>query len=251
MTIQTSCKIGESFSGAADTYEQYADIQNLLANELLEELKREKVFARDILDIGCGTGRLLLGLSKILPKAKIRGLDISSRMARITKDKGIPAVVADAQNLPFRREVFDLITSNATYQWIFNLKDAFSEACRVLKKEGVFIFNCFGHRTLCELRDCFNIRENLLPSKDGVYKNLKSANFSDIEIKVELRQKYFDSLESILYWLKKIGANRIFKRQPFLTPRKFKIASDFYSYNYGNNGKVYATFEVIMGRIKK
>lgn len=247
----TTVKIRDNFSRIAQTYELYADIQNLLADELLGQIRKEKLSVEDIIDIGCGTGRLLLGLSKIFPKAKIKGLDVSLEMARISRDRGIETVIADAEKLPFKKETFDLIISNATYQWIVNLDNAFREANRILKKNSSFIFTCFGPDTFCELRNCFGIGENFLPAKDFIYKGLKGAGFKNIEIKTDLRYKDFDSLRGILFWLKKIGGNHIHSIRPFLTPRKFMAAGDFYSRNYRNNGKVYATFEVIWVKAKK
>lgn len=247
----STAKIRDNFSRVAHEYEQYADIQGLLAERLWEEIKKEEISPDKILDIGCGTGSLLAGLSRHFSHAKVTGLDISQAMAGITKAKGIKVITADAQELPFDGKIFDLVISNTAYQWIINLNSAFKEVHRVLKDKGIFIFNCFGRRTFEELRDYFKIEEDGLPAKEAVYSELIKSGFSDIKIKVETESKYFDNLSDILRWLKNIGGNRFYSRPAFLTPHKLKTANDFYAHKYRHNGQVYATFEVIWVKTKK
>jgi malonyl-CoA O-methyltransferase len=244
-------KIKENFNRVADNYERYADIQSDVADELLRGLLKSRQSHKAILDIGCGTGKLTAELKRHFLGSRVFALDISQAMAKSAGNKGLSVLAADARYLPFSKEVFDLVISSAAYQWIFDLEKAFREVNKILEKDGIFTFSCFGEKTLCEVRRCFSINENLLPAEDCILKNLKGAGFRDIQIKIDLRQKDFGSLNSILYWLKNIGGNRINSPPPFLTPGKLKLANDFYQSNYRNNGSVYATFEVIWASGRK
>ncbi len=247
----STLKIKDNFSRAAHTYEQYADIQYSLAESLLQELKRENICPDSILDIGCGTGKFLAGMKKYFPDAVAAGIDISREMVSIAKGRCPDCLTADAQALPFKGETFDLIVSNAAYQWVKDLNAAFGEAYRVLRNGGAFIFSCFGRKTLGELRECFNIEENGFPEKDTLYRALSRGGFHNISIEADARRKYFDNLSGILYWLKNIGGNRFYSKPYFLTPGKLETLSDMYADKYGYDAKVYAGFEVFRVKARK
>lgn len=244
-------KIRDNFSQAAVYYERCADIQSALADELLEQLFAGGWRHQSVLDIGCGTGWLLRNFKRHSPGSRFFGLDVSLEMARLTAAKMVNVSVADAISLPFKNKSFDLVLANAVYQWVFDLGQAFKEVQRVLQKRGYLMFNCFGSKTLRELRCCFGIEENPLPTEELLEKSLVRAGFSDIEFKTGLRNKYFDNLVDILGWLKYIGANRISSYQPLLTAKKLARASHFYYSNYRSNGKVYASFEIFQVKAVK
>lgn len=235
----------------ASRYERYADIQDRLCEELLEKIKTQETKPRRCLDVGCGTAKLSAALQKYSLESKLIGLDINFEMIKAVKDKASRVLAADAKDIPFQEGVFDLVVSNAVYQWVRDLKKAFGEVKRILTEKGIFIFNCFGAGTLEELRNCFKIKDNFLPTKELIHRNLKETGFSNIELEDNLRYKYFDNLTGILYWLKNIGANHTYSNPPFLTPQKLNRLNGIYRRNYRYNGKVYASFEVIWVKAEK
>lgn len=73
-----------------------------------------------ILDVGCAKGYLMHDLKQYLPKAEIRGIDISSyckKKAISTVKKNIK--ICSCNKLPFKNNYFDLVISIST---IHNLK---------------------------------------------------------------------------------------------------------------------------------
>lgn len=99
-----------------------------------------------ILDVGAGTGRLAIKLHKL--GAKVTALDISPQMLSVLarKNKEVQTVVADADNLPFGAEAFDIVVAAFL---IVHLKDPtvfFSEAHRVLKDNGRFLVTNINQR---------------------------------------------------------------------------------------------------------
>ena len=244
-------KIKDNFSRSAMHYEKYADIQAKLAQELLEEVIGAGYKANEVLDIGCGTGWLLGELKRFLPQSRLWGLDISLEMARKTMAKIEDVLAADAAFLPFKDNALDLVLSNAVYQWVPDLEAAFKEAHRILKFGGCFMFNCFGAKTLRELRQCFGIEETFLPQADFIREALERSGFSCPEFKVRDCSRHFDNLADILSWLKYIGVNRINQHQGLLTPAQLAKADHFYRSNFRSNGQVYASFEVISVKVKK
>src|SRR3989339_1032894 len=244
-------KIRDNFSRSAAHYEKYADIQAKLAQELLEEIIGAGYTANEVLDIGCGTGWLLGQLKRFLPQSRLYGLDISLEMARQAGAKISRVLAADAAFLPFKDKALDLVLSNAVYQWVPDLRAAFKEAYRVLKSGGCFMFNCFGAKTLRELRQCFEIEKTFLPQADFIREALERSGFSCSEFKVRDCSRNFDHLTDILSCLKYIGVNRINQHKGFLTPARLAKADHFYRSNFRGNGQVYATFEVISVKVKK
>lgn len=98
---------------------------------------------KSVLDVGCGTGRLLLkGAGE---STAITGIDISAAMIDRAKEVGsgdgifhVPPVFlqGDAEDLPFEDETFDLVLSTCV---VFLLPDpsvALKEMHRVLKPGG-------------------------------------------------------------------------------------------------------------------
>lgn len=244
-------KIRDNFSRSAAHYEKYAGFQAKLAQELLEEVIGAGYAANEILDIGCGTGWLLTELKRFLPQSRLWGLDISLEMARKTKAKIEEVMTADAAFLPFKDNALNIVLSNAVYQWVPDLEAAFKEAYRILKPGGCFMFNCFGAKTLRELRQCFGIDKTFLPQADFIREALDGSGFLSYEFKVRDCNRHFDNLADILSWLKYIGVNRINQHQGLLTPAQLAKADHFYRSNFRGNGQVYATFEVITVKAEK
>jgi len=94
----------------------------------------------NILDIGSGTGNYSIWLAK--KGLKVTGLDQSQAMMNIAKKKAaeenlaIDWVDADATQLPFPNESFDIVISVTAIEFMGDIKAALTEAIRVLKPNG-------------------------------------------------------------------------------------------------------------------
>ena len=107
----------------------------------IAELQQEQ--PKIILDIATGTADLAFEAMKLNPD-KIFGIDISSDMIRIGKDKikkknlkdKIELVEADSENLFFDGNKFDAITVGFGVRNFEHLKEGLSEMNRVLKPGG-------------------------------------------------------------------------------------------------------------------
>lgn len=144
--------IKKNFSKFARYYDTYATVQNRAALKLIEKLKSGS--AGKVLDIGCGTGNYTRLLREKFPDARIKALDISKEMISVAKNKlsnkGVEFIVADAETEEFNED-FDLIGSNATFQWFADLEKMLCKFKKLLKKEGIILFSMFGPETFCEL----------------------------------------------------------------------------------------------------
>lgn len=101
---------------------------------LLDKKEGEKV-----LELGCSSGFLAKELGKMW------AIDTSPRMLEITKQKNPEAIVqeADMFKLPFDNESFDKVVTMRVWNHLNkeDLRKALREAKRVLKPEGILVFD--------------------------------------------------------------------------------------------------------------
>lgn len=252
--------IQKNFSAAAENYDKHNFLQRRIGEELIGRILSDKKDHRLILDVGTGTGSLLKELSSRFPSALIFGLDISLAMLKKIKIASIGRRLfqADAEYLPVKSGVFDLVVSNLVYQWLINLDKAFMRAGKILKQNGDFYFTFFTKDTLFELRECISSVNKaysftIFPSKDDIYHKLTAAGFKDIEIIFSMEEEFFSDFYSLINWLKSCGANRLGVKFPGLGARGLLNKIDkFYSGNFRHNGKIVASFEkVIVKAVRK
>jgi malonyl-CoA O-methyltransferase len=269
--VLVKAKIKKHFSRAAAAYDNLTLFQKRWGERMLKEvLKRERRPER-ILDIGSGTGRLSRQLSTIYPQAIILGLDLAEGMVSYAEGRKTKANLpnlffgqAEAEYLPLTDGSFDLVISNLTYQWVENLKSAFSEVFRVLRIGGSFYFTTLGEGSLQELSFSFAEahRRRKYPSlphgqdfirEDELKRFLREANFSRPKVSLSWEKNYYPEVIGLLKWLKKVGANNALEemsaagRSPGLIREMIKI----YEENYRVNGNIPASFEVILGSGRK
>jgi malonyl-CoA O-methyltransferase len=217
-------RVMESFARAAPTYDGNSEFQRKVGEELLVYYLPAPGLPEDprrLLDIGCGTGRLLNNLLGMYPYARFTACDIAlpmvSRARQRVKSPRLKFLASDCENLPFREEAFDIAVSNLAYQWATDLKGAFREVHKVLKHNGIFAFSTLGPATFRELRESVNIAENIsgrggLPGmmkfkgEEAILRHLERAGFKEVTIKTESRQKTYRDLWDLLRTLKSIGA---------------------------------------------
>lgn len=252
--------IRAGFSRVAARYDGYASPQKEIGRDLLASLDRGIESPALILDVGMGTGWLTEIISGLYPHSRVVGVDFAEGMVNVaSKRHGRSFFVAgDAMRLPFRSASFDLIISNLAYQWVDDHKLAFAEILRLLIKGGRFYFTCFGRGSLKELRESFKqafdkrgIRQppqdNKLIDKEHVYRTLLSAGLGDVKASSYVRTELYDDIFSLVRWLKGIGANRL--GRPFFAGRQiWDEANRHYLASYRNNGKIFASFEVIQAQ---
>lgn len=91
-----------------------------------------------ILDVGCGTGRLTLRLSREFARSRVTGCDFSQGMLRQARARssGLALAQGDAQRLPFGDHCFDAVISTEAFHWFPDPDAALAEFHRVLATRG-------------------------------------------------------------------------------------------------------------------
>lgn len=195
--------IEETWDLMATDYEGFTNKMSSYSNAiewpavkmLLPELKN-----KDILDLGCGTGRFAFYFCEYLPR-KVIGIDISSKMIEIAKKKNtnnsVEFIKCSALDISIAiKQKFDFIFSSTTSHYFSNIQDVFLSIYNSLNNDGVFILSAMHPMYTAEYPINKNdnwelkyqnkqIREYLQPwtefgeSKNGVVCQSYQYTFSD------------------------------------------------------------------------
>lgn len=96
-----------------------------------------------ILDVGCGKGFLLYEFKRLLPKATVVGIDISTHALNAAKEEVKPFLrkMRAQDKYPFKDKEFDFVFSNTTLHNlpIYDLKKALGEIERVGKNKYICV----------------------------------------------------------------------------------------------------------------
>ena len=101
-----------------------------------------------ILDVGCGTGRLLRSTEQQFPGAALEGVDAAVEMVKHAQAVN-PAASrirfqqATAERLPFAADQFDLVFSTMTFHHWDDQRAGIAEIARVLKPNGRWLLADF------------------------------------------------------------------------------------------------------------
>lgn len=155
--------IARNFSRYAHLYGQYADVQNIVGRRLLEHALLPAQVS-SILEIGCGPGNYTSMLLDRFPAARVVAVDMAEAMietaCKKVKTDRVTFQVDDAETMPMCGR-FDLITSNASFQWLTDMHAMFVRCANLLSPGNSLLFSAFGPRTFVELNSCL---KTLLPN---------------------------------------------------------------------------------------
>jgi len=115
----------------------------ILRKRVISELKKLNP-SGVILDLGCGTGNLIIKIVKAFSETEIIGIDISSEVLDIAKEnvekqvsnQDVTFKVGTAEDLPFPNESIDLIVSSLSLHHWLDPNKVLKEIYRVLSQNG-------------------------------------------------------------------------------------------------------------------
>jgi len=147
----------------------------------LEVIKRLLPPFENALEIGVGTGRFASALG-----IKV-GIEPSTKMASVAKERGVEVIDAVAEELPFEDESFDFVLMVTTVCFVDDVKKSLSEIYRVLKRGGSVIVGFVDRGTplgkfyLQNRKNSRFYKEAIFFSAKEVEKLLKEAGFRECE----------------------------------------------------------------------
>jgi ubiquinone/menaquinone biosynthesis C-methylase UbiE len=140
----------ERFSEWAPSYDRHW-MQRLLFTPVqrvvLDLAATEVPSPKALLDVGCGTGRLLRAAYYRFPSARAEGVDAAKGMVlearRAAEDTPVHFQQAVAEALPFPDASFDLVMSTLTFHHWSDQPRAIAEVARVLRPGGRWVIADF------------------------------------------------------------------------------------------------------------
>jgi ubiquinone/menaquinone biosynthesis C-methylase UbiE len=172
----------ESFEKYSKEYDKwFIKNKNIYLAEL-SAIKRLIPVDKFGVEIGVGTGRFALPLG-----LKV-GVDPSTKMAEISRKRGIKVYEAVAEQLPFNEKTFDFVLFVTTICFVDDLVKSFKEAYRVLKTDGFIIVGFVDKKS--ELGKLYQARREkskfykdaTFYSAEEVIDFLRETNFEDMII---------------------------------------------------------------------
>jgi len=248
----TAIKFDRSSAGS---YDNHAQVQRIMADRLVNLLKEKEKegykVGPNILEIGCGTGALTQLIIKDWPSTSITALDIAPAMIKVAEQRILSVLgTEDANSIistnsststnntnssqkgRFRfihadvekwaaeasASTFDIIVSNACFQWLSHPEQTLAHLRRMLRTGGMLIFTTFGPKTFYELHQAFNEvyqAYGVEPQRHGLSFQpvaewehfLKKAGFSMTEYEHWVQQEKYASARDFLLSVKAMGAS--------------------------------------------
>lgn len=186
------------------------------------------------LDVGCGGGHMSEALAAVV--RELTAIDITPEMLiqtnLLTKEKRLQNVelcLADAENLPFRSNFFDVVTCRTVLHHIFDAGRAVAEMGRVLERNGrLFIQDILGLDDP-ESRDYMDEIEKLRdPSHHKNYNMTEWTSFlDDCELKT-IHSEVVHGAYQLKEWASRSGtsADRIVEIKTMLSSMPRQIGNN-------------------------
>jgi trans-aconitate 2-methyltransferase len=124
----------------ADSYSRLSGLQKAMADEVLALLTLKGI--EQVLDVGCGDGKITALIASRVPQGEVIGVDPSHDMISFASAHFSPGIhpnlrfeMADARMLPFK-ERFDLVVSFNALHWVPNPNPALRSIRIAMKRDG-------------------------------------------------------------------------------------------------------------------
>lgn len=256
------------FTKQAQSYDEFASVQKKMANHLLVNLNDEQADIH-ILEIGCGTGYLTERLLQQFPHCQIAAVDLAPGMIDMAKsriyDKRVVFACNDAEEM-ILDNTYDLIISNATFQWFNQLENTICRLYKVLNPNGKLCFSTFGNLTFQELRASFKrTEEQLNLSKNSstgqpfysldelaaICRRSLSSYQTQMNYEEMIEIETFATVRDFLTSIKKIGANNSNQEDYCTNPAVFKEMIRNYEDEYRLGNGIQATYHCLYFSMEK
>lgn len=266
-------KLERRFSRNAKTYDTYASVQKIMSHKLMDHINVKQV--GKILEIGCGTGYLTSLLLEAYPHAHISAVDLAPGMIDVAKQRvdalnaedRVEFICADIES-DFPKTSYDLIISNATFQWFNHPGDMAEKILTHLEPHGQCLFSTFGNNTFKELAEAFqlarlemNLDESVRPSQDFLsayewvvrLENAKQSTGTRAAVSSyeSMLAEYFEDCMAFFKSVKKIGANKASGPRPNTSANFMKRVTEIYEDEFMTPKGICASYHALYLSIER
>ncbi|MFQ6342504.1 methyltransferase domain-containing protein [Campylobacter sp. VTCC 70190] len=193
-----------NFLKAGSNYQKHSIIQAFMAHKLCLKLKnlRRKHFSR-VFEFGCARGEFSISLQKIINYDEFICNDI------LPYKNDFKFEIFDMNDIalhPLSKQKFDLITSNATLQWL-DLERILPILAKMLDEKGILLLSSFGGQNLKEIKTSTGFSLKYFDFLK--LKQIFSSYFSNIDLEQEQITLQFDTALDVFKHLKSSGVNSL------------------------------------------
>jgi len=178
------------------------------ALDLVSRLQDKKY--SDILEIACGTGRVTSHLARSVKHDRITATDLNPDMIsiakEIVKDDTVKWMPADAMQLPFEDDSFDLVVMQFGIMFFPDKEKGLKEAYRVLRHGGKLIFSTWNKvETNKAIHEGRVIIESYFGDDPPIFYSVPFSMYDDRELTTIARRAGFKNITTTL--VKKEGVS--------------------------------------------
>jgi arsenite methyltransferase len=219
----------------AERYDRVSDIQFRSGSLLVERMGMKE--GDDVLDVGCGTGRLALHVSKIVgPAGSVTGIDPSLHRIRVAESKlrgkafpNVRCMIGQGEDMIFLPvSAFDHLYYSSVFHWIEDKAAALREAYRVLKPGGtigmttvdrshMYAMRQMWEKVLDGKHDQVNMGQDmskLLVSSDELDGLMRTTGFIDIDICLVPEKHYYRSAREFIEFIEASSFGNFLRQAP-------------------------------------
>jgi len=205
----------------AQDYAQNSQAQQQWANELIALLQLSG--RENVLDLGCGDGKVTAEIAKIVDRGTVVGIDNSAAMIALAQGRypnqqhpNLSFRVMDAGNLSFT-ECFDLVFSNAVLHWVKQHQPVIDGLYRSLKSGGKILLRMGGQGDAVAMRAAIDRVKDSAPwsryfigfefpytfsTADEYQVMLDAAGFNVKRLELVAKDMSHDGREGLASWIR-------------------------------------------------
>jgi ubiquinone/menaquinone biosynthesis C-methylase UbiE len=220
----------------AERYDRISDLQFESGRKLAEMMGIKE--GDTVLDVGCGTGRLALHISKVVgPSGGVIGIDPSPHRVRVAESKlkglehdNLRFAIGQGEDLiSLSSGAFDHVYYSSVFHWIGDKPAALAEARRVLKPGGTIGMTTVDKSHPLEMRKVmerifsappyaghvkYEDEFNMLVGRDELNTLLEDTGFGRIDIKTVVKKHYYASAEELFDFIEASSFGNFLKDIP-------------------------------------
>ncbi len=245
--MQINPKIIKShFEKSMDKYDENAIVQKFLAEVLADKTASIKKDYDKILELGCGTGLLTKQIKEKLNFKSYTANDLTDKSKKYLNKilKNYTYIAGNAQKIAPNSK-FDLIISNAMFQWFKNLDEVTLKYKNLLNKDGILAFTTFSKENFYEFKKITNLSLDYKSEKE--LKEILEKNYEILKLETYKKTMNFKTPLELLYHMKNTGVNSLSKSRWTLS--EVKDFCDKYKENFRKTTLTYTPILVIAKKL--